>query len=57
MKTLKPFLVSLILTISFSLAAQEATNNKKEERQEKKDKQNYFRKEKNNVQTNSNKNR
>lgn len=35
MKTLKPFLVSLILTISFSLAAQEATNNKKEERQEK----------------------
>lgn len=36
MKILRPILVSLILTISFSLAAQEATNNKKEERQEKK---------------------
>lgn len=36
MKILRPILVSLILTISFSLAAQEATSNKKEERQEKK---------------------
>ena len=36
MKILRPIIVSLILTVSFSLAAQEATSNKREERQGRK---------------------